>query len=81
MSKSRSNVNLYTQKDSKVTPEERWWLGLDTIIHLWSEECAQGMAEYGLILAIIVLFLLLPFTNMVNAIPSGIQPISDKLLE
>ncbi len=48
-------------------------------MHLWSEECAQGMAEYGLILALVVLFILASFQLMVRAIPSGIEPVANNL--
>lgn len=60
---------------------ERWWMDLERVMQLWSEECAQGMAEYGLILALIVLAILSSFDLMVKAIPSGLQPVADKLSE
>jgi len=48
-------------------------------MQLWYEEYAQGMAEYGLIITLIVLFILASFQSMVKAIPSGIEPVANKL--
>ncbi len=54
-------------------------LELSTITDLWISDSAQSIAEYGLILALIVVFILLSFKLMVYAIPSGILPIAEKI--
>ncbi|CCO07031.1 Flp family type IVb pilin [Desulforamulus hydrothermalis] len=79
MSAAVKTVNLLTERTTRQLHGEGWWLKLDRFIQLWYEECAQGVAEYGLIIALIVLFILASFQSMVKAIPSGIEPVADKL--
>lgn len=43
------------------------------------EEEGQGMAEYGLILALIVLVVIAVFTNLGNAIKDKVQLVVDEI--
>lgn len=54
-------------------------LELSGLIDLWTNDSAQSIAEYGLILALIVVFILVSFKLMVYAIPSGIRPIAEQI--
>lgn len=54
-------------------------LELSGLIELWTNDSAQSISEYGLILALIVLFILVSFELMVGAIPSGILPLAEQI--
>lgn len=54
-------------------------LELIALVDLWTNDSAQSISEYGLILALIVLFILVSFKLMVYAIPSGILPLAEQI--
>lgn len=57
---------------------EGWWEKLNRMAQLLSDEGAQGLAEYSLLLALVFLAIIISFTNLVNQIPSGVQPIAEQ---
>lgn len=52
---------------------------MDRIVEFFSDEGAQGLSEYGLILAFVFLAVIVSFTVLVNKIPTGIQPLAEEL--
>ncbi|WP_445888523.1 hypothetical protein [Desulfurispora sp.] len=54
-------------------------LELSGLIDLWTNDSAQSISEYGLILALIVVSILVSFKLMVYNIPSGILPVAEQI--
>lgn len=52
---------------------------LKAIKRLWCEEEAQGMAEYGLILALIAIAVIAALTGLGGKISSAFQEITGKM--
>lgn len=52
---------------------------MDTLKRLWKEESGQGMAEYGLILALIAVVCLVAFQTLGEGISAKLGEVNGKL--